>query len=99
MAGIVPESWLGRGLGTGGDLAQPTSPEADMPATHDATTTDLRKTEQNFGKLVNRCRHSANTFCLNQLPETVRPPGPDDPLGESSTKSLAKARQKSLQGQ
>ena len=97
MAVIVPESWLERGLDAERDLAS-TPPEADMLATHDAATTNSRKTRQKFGKLVIQDRHAAHTASMELLPETARPPGPGDLLGGSKTKAFAKARYRSLQG-
>ena len=63
MAGIVPDSWLEWGLGEEGDRA-PGPPEADMLAAHDTVTTNSRKAQQKFGKLVNQGRHAAHTACL-----------------------------------
>ena len=72
MAGIVPESWLERGLGAEGGQA-PRTPEADMLAAHDAVTTNSTKAQQKLGKLVNQGRHAAHTSLLDQLPETSHP--------------------------
>ena len=65
MAGIVPESWLEKGLGAEGDLA-PRPPEAGMLAAHDAVTNinSSRRAQQKFGKLVNQGRHAARTVSL-----------------------------------
>ena len=97
MAGIVPESWLEWGLNAEEDLAS-TSSEADMLVVHDAVTTISRKAQHKVGQLVNQGRHAAHTALMEQLPETVRPPGPDDPLGAGKTKVFAKTRYRSLQG-
>ena len=67
MAGIVPDSWLERGLGAERDLAL-RPPEADMPAAHDAITSNSRKAQQKLGKLVDQGRHTAHTASLEQLP-------------------------------
>ena len=93
-AGIVPKSWLERGLGAEGDLAS-RPPEADMLAAHNAVTNISRKAQQKLGKLVNHGRHAAHTASLKQLPETARLPGPGNPLGGSETKAFAKARYRS----
>ena len=69
-----------------------------MLAVHDAVTTNSRKVQQTLGKLLNQGRHAAHTTLLERLPETARPPGPDDRLGGRETKAFAKARYKSLQG-
>ena len=58
-----------------------------MLAAHDAVTTKARKAQHMLGKLVNQSRHAAHTASLDQLPETARPPGPDDPLGQRETKT------------
>ena len=97
MAGIVPESWLEWGLGVEGDAA-PRPAEVDILAAHDAVTTNSRKAQHKLGKLVNQGRHAAHTASFDLLPETARRPGPDGPLGGSETKTLAKARHRSLQG-
>ena len=91
MAGIVTESWLEWGLGAEGDAA-PRPPEIDMLVAHDTVTTNSRKAQHKVGKLVDQGRHAAHTALLEQLPETARPPGSDDPLGGRETKTLAKAR-------
>lgn len=70
-----------------------------MLATHDAVTTNSRSVQQNLGKLVNQGWHAAHTASLEDLPETTRPAGPSDPLGDGETKSFAKARYRSLQGE
>ena len=67
-----------------------------MLAAHDAVTTNSRKAQQKLGKLVNQGRQAAHTSLLEQLPETARPPGPDDPLGGGETETFAKARYISL---
>ena len=36
--------------------------------------------------LVNQSQHVVRAACIGQLPETARPPGPDDPLGGRETK-------------
>ena len=87
IAGIVPESWLEWGFGAEGDLAS-TAPEADMLVAHDAITTNSRKAQQKLGKLVHQGRHAAHTVLLEQLPETARPPGPNDSLGEVRPRPL-----------
>ena len=69
-----------------------------MLAAHDAVRTNSRKAQHNLGKLVNQGRHAAHTASLDQLTGTARPPRPDDPLGGMETKTLAKARCRSLQG-
>ena len=69
-----------------------------MLAAHNSVTTNSRKAQHKLGKLVNQGRHAAHTASLDQLSETARPPGPDDPLGGTETKTLAKARYRSLQG-
>ena len=69
-----------------------------MLAAHDAATTNSRKAQQKLGKLINQGRHAANKASLDQLPETARPPGPDDPLRGSEIRASAKARYRSLQG-
>ena len=84
------------GLGAEGGLVS-TAPEADMLAVHDAITTNSSTAQQKSGKLVNQRRHAAHTTLLEQIPETARPPGPDDPLGGRDTKAFAKARYRSLQ--
>ena len=76
---MVPESWLEWGLGAEGDLAS-TPPEADMLAAKDAVTTNSTNAQEKLGKLVNQERHAAYKALLKQLLETVRPPGPGDPL-------------------
>ena len=97
MAGIVPEYWLEWGLRAEGDAA-PRPPEVDILDAHDAVTTNTRKTQHKLGKLVNQGRHGAHTPSPDQLPETARPPGPDDPLGGRETKTVVKARYRSFQG-
>ena len=97
MAGIVPESLLEWGLGTGGDHA-PRPPEADTLAVPDAVTTNSRKAQQKLGKLVNQGRHAAHIASLDQLPENARPPAPDEPLGQRETNAFAKARQELTRG-
>ena len=97
MGGIVPEPWLEWGLDAEGDLAS-TAPEADMLATHDAVTTNSRKAQHKLGKLVNQRKHAAHAALLEQLSETARPPGPDDPLGGGRINAFAKARYRNLQG-
>ena len=82
MAGIVPEPWLEWGLGAEGDAA-PRPPEVDMLAAHDAVTTNSWKAQQKLGK-INQSRHAAHTGSLDQLPETTRPPGPHNSLGEGN---------------
>ena len=69
-----------------------------MLAAHDAVTTNSRKAHllQELRKLVNAGRHAAQTALSERLPETARPPGPDDPLGGGETKAFAKARCRSL---
>ena len=83
--GIVPELWSEWGLVAEGDP-------------HDAVTTNSRKEQYKLGKLVIQGRHAAHTALLEQLPETARPPGSDDPLRGGETKAFAKARHRSLQG-
>ena len=95
MAGIICESWLERGLGVEGDQG-PWLPEADMLAAHDAVTTNFKMAQQKSGKLVNQGRQAAHKASLAKLPETARPPGPDDPLGGGETETFAKARYISL---
>ena len=97
MAGIVTESWLEWGLGAEGDAA-PRPPEIDMLVAHDTVTTNSRKAQHKVGKLVDQGRHAAHTASLDQLPQTARPPEPDDPLGGKETKTLAKTRGRSFQG-
>ena len=97
MPGIIPESWLEWGLRVEAEQA-PSPPEADMLAAHDAGTNNSRKAQQKLGKLVNQGRHAAQKVSIGKLPETVRPPGPDHPLGGSETRAFAKARHRSLQG-
>lgn len=97
MAGIVPEPWLDWGLGTEEDK-DPRPAEADILATYDAVTTDSRKAQHKLGKLVNQSHHAAHTAYLDQLPETARPPGPDDRLGGRETKAFTKTRHRTLQG-
>ena len=94
MAGIAPES-LEWGLDAEGDLTS-SPPEADMLAAHDAVTTNSRKAQQKLDELVNQRRHASHTALLQRLPETARPPGPDDPPGGGETKAFAKARYRSL---
>ena len=96
MAEIVAESWLEWGLGAEGGVAS-TAPEANTLAAHDAVPTNSRKAQQKVGKSVDKGRHAAHTALPEQLPETARPPGPDDPLGGGETKAFAKARSRSLQ--
>ena len=79
MAGIVPESYLEWGLGAGED-AVPRPPEVGILTAHDAVATNSRKDQHQLGKLVNQGRHAAHVASLDQLPETARPPGPDDLL-------------------
>ena len=74
MAGMVPEVWLEWGLGAEGD-APPKPPEVDILA---AMTTSSRKAQHILGKLVIQGLHAAYTASLHLLPETARPPGPDD---------------------
>ena len=74
---------------------QPQGLQRSALATHYAVTT--RKAQHKLGELVNQGRHAAHTGSLDQLPETARPPGPDDPLGGRETKMLAKARHRSPQ--
>ena len=69
-----------------------------MLAAHDAVTINSWKNQHKLGKLVHQGRQAAHTASLDQLPETERPPGPDDPLGGREIKPLAKARYRSLQG-
>ena len=97
VAGIVPESWSEWGLGAEGDAAS-RPPEVDMLVAHDALTTNSRKALHKLGKLVNQARHAVHTALFDLLPETARPPRPDDPLGGGETKTLAKARYRILQG-
>ena len=52
-----------------------------------------------MGRLVNQGRHAIHTASLDQLPETARLPGPDNPLGGKETITLAKDRYVSLQGE
>lgn len=74
MAGTVPESWLGCGLGVEVDRA-PRPPGADMLAANDAVTANSRKDQHTSGNLVNQQgRHAAHRASLDQLPETVCPP-------------------------
>lgn len=63
-----------------------------MLAAQDAVITDSRKAQQQLGKLVSRGRHAAHIASLDQVPMTLRPPGPDNPLGEMETRVSAKAR-------
>lgn len=53
MPGIVPDPWLGWGLGAEGDRAS-RAPEADILAAHDAVTTNSRKAQHKLGNLVNQ---------------------------------------------
>ena len=69
-----------------------------MLAAHHAVTTICRKAQQKLGKLVSQGRHAAHTVSLEQLAETVRPPGPGNPLDVSETKEFGKARHRSMQG-
>ena len=96
MAGIAPESWLEWGLGAEGDAA-PRPPEVDMLVAYDTVTRNSRKAQHKLGKLVNQGRRATHTASPDQLPETARPPEPDDPLGREA-KPLAKARCRNLQG-
>ena len=67
-------------------------------AAQDAVTTNSRKTHhKKLEKLINQGRHSSYTASLHQLPETVRPPGPGDPLGRGESMIFANARYRSLQ--
>ena len=84
-----PESWLGWGLGAEGYLAS-RPPEA--------VTTNPRKAHRKLGKLVNLGRHAAHTASLEQLPETVLPPGPGDPPGRCETKVFTKLARGSCKG-
>ena len=95
MAGIVSESWLEWSLGAEGDAA-PRPAEVDIRAVHDAVTTNSQKAQHKLGKLVNQGRCAADTASLDLLPETARPPGPNDPLGARETKTLANARNRSI---
>ena len=52
--------------------------------------------DQHASHLVNGDRRNVHTAYLDQLPGTVRPPKPDDPLGKGDTIALATARYKSL---
>ena len=79
MAGIVPEFWLEWDLSVEGDQI-PRPPEADMLVAHDAVT-NSRNARQKLGKLVSQGRHATHIACLDQLPETARPPRPGEPLG------------------
>lgn len=80
MAGIVTDFSLEWGLGAEGDPA-PRSPGSDrLAAANDVVTTDSRKSQQKLGKLANQGHHAAHSASLDLLPETARPPGPDDPL-------------------
>ena len=97
MPGIVSEYIVEWGLGAEGDLV-PRPPEADMLASHDAVTTNSRKAQHMLGKLVKQGRHAARNASLEELPDTPRPPRPDDPLGGDETKAFAKARYSSLRG-
>ena len=65
-----------------------------MLVAHDAVITNSRKAQHKLGKLVNQGRHPAHKAPVDQLPETVRPPGSEDPLGGSETRGL---RQGSIQ--
>ena len=69
-----------------------------MLAVHDALTTYSRKAQHKLGTLVNQGRHAAHTASLDQLAETACRPAPDGPLGGRETKTLAKARCRSLEG-
>ena len=97
VVGIVPESWLEWGLGAEGDAA-PRPPEVDILAAHDAVTPNSWKVQHKLGKLVDQGRHAMHTASLDLLPETARPAGPDDLLEGRETKTLTKARYRSLQG-
>lgn len=82
-------------LGVEGRQA-PSPPEANMLATHHVVSTNSRKAQQTLGKLVNQGRHAVHKASEDQLPETERPPGRDDPLGGDETRAFAKARHRSL---
>ena len=88
MIGIAPVFWLDWGLGTDEDAA-PRLPQVDMLAAHNAVTADPRKDQHRLDKLLNRGHYAAHaTSSLEQLPETVRPPGPANPLGGGRAESL-----------
>ena len=53
---------------------------------HDVVMTDSRKAQQKLGKLVYQGRHAVHSAYLHQLPETVRPLGPDELLAGKHTK-------------
>ena len=98
MTGIVPKSWLEWGLGEEGD-ATPRPPEVDILAAHDAVTTNSRKAQYKLSKLVNQGRRAAHIASLDQLPETARPRGPDDPLGEGRPKHWRRLATRAFKGQ
>ena len=95
MACTVPESWYE--WGAEGDQA-PRPGGADMLAAKDFVTANSRKAQQKLDKLIGQGQHATHTAFLDQLPETARLPGPDDPLRGRETKNFAKARYRSLQG-
>ena len=78
--------------------APPRPPEVDILTGHDAVTTNSWIAQHTLVELVNQDRHDAHTASLDELPETARPPGPDEPLGGREAKTLAKAGYRSLEG-
>lgn len=68
----------------------PRPPETDTLAVHIAVATDLRKARR-----IRASRSTKDIASLDQLPETISLPGPDDPLREKET--MAFACQDSLQ--
>ena len=72
-----------------------------MLTAHDAATTNSRKVQKRWGKLVNHGWHAERTACLNQPSGTAHSLGLDDTLGfgggGSDAKIFAKARYRSLQ--
>lgn len=64
-----------------------------MLAEYDAVTTASRNVQHKLGKLVNQGRHGAHEAFLEQLPETARPSGPDDPPGPEPDEGLRQGSQ------
>ncbi len=51
-----------------------------------------------IGKFVQRVQYDRYVASLDALPETGRPPGPDDPYGGVESRDMARARQRSMAG-
>ena len=69
-----------------------------MPAARDAVTRTCRyDVFEKLGKLVNQGRRTAHAASLEELPETVPPPGPQvTRWGGARPKSFGKARHREV---